>query len=196
MACSGTGAIDGFLSPASSGRVHAHSDRHGTAINNNGQIETSAAVARTTSAQLLVRAAYMLALSVLTNTPHHAGLVIFTPVNTEPDFVSPEKSSRKVFQVKRQRRQQAQIQGCFRFMTHCRRLNCNSCGRDATAHRRLRILVNRGDHDMGIKHKCLRSAAKSLVSAHCSTYCRASDANQAFATVGSSRRNTAAGGVV
>ena len=105
MACSGTGAIDGFLSPASSGRMHAHSDRHGTAINNNGQIETSAAVARTTSAQLLVRAAYMLALSVLTNTPHHAGLVIFTPVNTEPDFVSPEKSSRKVFQVKRQRRQ-------------------------------------------------------------------------------------------
>ena len=105
MACSGTGAIDGFLSPASSGWAHAHSDRHRTAINNNGQIETAAAVARTTSAQLRVRAAYMLAVSVLTNTPHHAGLVIFTPVSTGPGFALSEKSSRKVFEVKRQRRQ-------------------------------------------------------------------------------------------
>ena len=196
MACSGTGAIDGFLSPASSGWVHAHSDRHGTAINNNGQIETSAAVARTTSAQLRVRAAYMLALSVLTNTPHHAGLVIFTPVSAEPGFASPEKSSWKVFEVKCQRHQQAWIQGCFRFMTHCQGRNWNSCGRDATSQWGLWILVNRGDHDMGIRHKCLHSAAESLVSTHCSTYCRVSDASQAFATVGLSRRNTAAGGVV
>lgn len=59
MAYSGIRAMDGFLSPASSGRVHAHSDKYRNDINR--QIETQAALARTTPAPLRVRAAYTLA---------------------------------------------------------------------------------------------------------------------------------------
>lgn len=88
IACSSTGAIDGFLSPVSSGSVHAHSDMHETDINNNGQITTHAAMACTPSARLQVRAAYPFNAE---EDPRHAGMVLFRPVSTEPGFASLQK---------------------------------------------------------------------------------------------------------